>query len=87
MSSGLESRVADWVRTRIGETHMHPRERAMRLLEEAAELAQAEGVTSEQANQQIAYVFSRSAFLYARGFPRTEWRARFDEALRGMEHI
>lgn len=23
------------------------------------------------------------AFLYARGFPKTEWRARVDEALRG----
>lgn len=24
------------------------------------------------------------AFLYARSFPRTEWRARIDEALRGL---
>lgn len=24
------------------------------------------------------------AFLYARSFPKAEWRARFDEALRGM---
>ncbi len=27
------------------------------------------------------------AFLYARAFPRQEWRARVDEAFRGMEHI
>ena len=25
------------------------------------------------------------AFLYARSFPKTEWRERCDEALRGME--
>lgn len=55
----LESRVAEWVRTRIGEDHMHPRERAMRLLEEAAELAQAEGISGSQAAAQVAYVFSR----------------------------
>jgi hypothetical protein len=24
------------------------------------------------------------AYLYARGFPKSEWQARFDEALRGM---
>lgn len=56
----LEVRVADWVRTRIGNDHMNPRERAMRLLEEASELAQSEGVTLEQARKQIDYVFSRS---------------------------
>ena len=27
------------------------------------------------------------AFLYARSFPRGEWRERVDEALRGMEHV
>ena len=27
------------------------------------------------------------AFLYARGFPRSEWRTRVDEALSGMEHV
>lgn len=27
------------------------------------------------------------AFLYARSFPRDEWRKRIDEALTGMEHI
>jgi hypothetical protein len=25
------------------------------------------------------------AFLYARSFPKAEWRSRFDEALRGLE--
>lgn len=25
------------------------------------------------------------AFLYARSFPKTEWRARFNEAFKGME--
>ena len=27
------------------------------------------------------------AFLYARSFPRDEWRARVDEAFAGMEHV
>jgi hypothetical protein len=27
------------------------------------------------------------AYLYARTFPRNEWSARFDEALRGMEGL
>lgn len=27
------------------------------------------------------------AFLYARSFPRTEWRARFEEALYGMKNL
>ncbi len=27
------------------------------------------------------------AFLYARTFPKEEWSKRFDEALKGMEHV
>ena len=27
------------------------------------------------------------AFLYARAFPRDQWKTRVDEALRGMENI
>ena len=27
------------------------------------------------------------AFLYAHSFPKEQWRARFDEACRGMEHL
>ena len=27
------------------------------------------------------------AFLYARSFPKSEWRSRFDQALAGMEHV
>lgn len=27
------------------------------------------------------------AFLYAYSFPKSEWRARFDEALRGAENL
>lgn len=27
------------------------------------------------------------AFLYARSFPKQEWRMRVDEALRGMKHL
>jgi hypothetical protein len=57
----LESRVSEWIRTRIGEANAHPRERAMRLLEEAIELAQSEGITEDQVWRQAAYVFSRPA--------------------------
>jgi hypothetical protein len=57
----LQSRVAEWVRTRIGEAHMQPRERAMRLLEEAIELAQAEGITEDMVRDQAQHVFSRPA--------------------------
>ena len=27
------------------------------------------------------------AFLYARSFPKAEWRSRFDEAFEGMAHL
>jgi hypothetical protein len=27
------------------------------------------------------------ALLYAKAFPKSEWRVRFDEAIRGMEHL
>ena len=27
------------------------------------------------------------AFLYARSFPKSEWRMRFDEAIRGMKGL
>jgi len=57
----LENRVADWVRTRIGPEHMNRRERAMRLLEEVVELAQAEGVTFAQAWMQAVHVYERPA--------------------------
>lgn len=57
----LETRVADWVITRIGLDHMASPERAMRLLEESVELAQAEGLTESQVNKQVAHVFARPA--------------------------
>ncbi|MFA5898088.1 MAG: hypothetical protein WC829_03125 [Hyphomicrobium sp.] len=27
------------------------------------------------------------AFLYARGFPKAEWRSRFEQALKGAENL
>lgn len=27
------------------------------------------------------------AFLYAKGFPKDQWRARVDEAFSGMDHV
>ncbi|MGA2270304.1 MAG: hypothetical protein ABSH44_17670 [Bryobacteraceae bacterium] len=57
--TGLEERVAEWIRTRIGEPNLHHKERAMRLLEEALELAQAEGITIDQVGWQVDHVFAR----------------------------
>lgn len=58
--SVLENRVESWVRTRLGDDHMNRRERAMRLVEEAVELAQAEGITRDQVVRQTNHVYSRS---------------------------
>jgi len=57
----LEDRMKEWVISRIGVEHMNPRERAMRLLEEAIELAQAEGVSEGQVTAQARHVFNRPA--------------------------
>lgn len=55
----LENRMANWVKTRVGPESMQPKERAMRLLEEAIELAQAEGITLAQVGRQVAHVYGR----------------------------
>lgn len=57
----LQKRVMEWVRTRIGPEHTHSRERAMRLLEEAVELAQAEGIFIESVQRQVGHVYGRPA--------------------------
>lgn len=57
--ASLEFRSAEWVRTRIGLEHMNRRERAMRLLEEAIELAQAEGIEHWQVTSQSRHVYNR----------------------------
>lgn len=57
----LQQRVAAWVRSRIGDEHMQPKERALRLLEETCELAQAHGIPQESAIKQVEHVFSRPA--------------------------
>jgi hypothetical protein len=55
----LEYRMMRWVCSRIGADHMQPKERAMRLLEESIELAQAEGITLQQVGKQVEHVYSR----------------------------
>jgi len=57
----LEERVAQWICTRLGPANCGPKERAMRVLEEAVELAQAEGITHAQVIRQAAHVFARPA--------------------------
>ena len=55
----LENRVIEWVRTRIGNGHVTRKERAMRLLEEALELAQAEWITIDQVKRQADHIYER----------------------------
>ena len=55
-----QARVGEWVRTRFGTGHDR-RECAMRLLEEAVELAQAEGVGKAETGRVVAYVFDKPA--------------------------
>lgn len=59
----LENRMKKWVVTRIGVDHMQPKERAMRLLEEAVELAQSEGISRDQVFAQKPFVMRARAVL------------------------
>lgn len=56
----VPERIANWIQTRLG-THLliNRWERAMRVLEEAMELAQSEGVNLSIANQLLNRVYSR----------------------------
>ena len=56
-----QRRVGNWVRTRFGDGAMARHERAMRLLEEAIELAQAEGITPTEIDRLTANVFHKPA--------------------------
>lgn len=60
-SINIAERVHVWVVTRLGVKAMEPHERAMRMLEEALELAQAMGVTEEEAERLRANVFQKPA--------------------------
>jgi hypothetical protein len=57
----FEARVRAWIESRIGIEHMHPKERAMQLLEEAIELAQAEGIDIDMVAKQVAHIFDGPA--------------------------
>ena len=51
--------IFQWVADTFGAPSLTPIERAMRVLEEATELAQAEGMTVERAIDIVRYVFSK----------------------------
>lgn len=56
----LRDRIVIWIRTRLGERLLTSRwERSMRVLEEAMELAQTEGVDVDQLMKLAARVYSR----------------------------
>lgn len=51
--------IGAWTRNVFGVAMMTPHERVLRVLEEALELAQAEGLTREEATRLTDYVFAR----------------------------
>lgn len=58
--NSVMDRIAEWVRSRFGANALHDRqERVARLLEEAAELAQAEGLALDTAQRILARTYSR----------------------------
>jgi hypothetical protein len=60
MADNFQERATDWALTCFGEKVVADRqERAFRFLEEALELVQSAGVTKEEAEKLVNYVFSR----------------------------
>ena len=55
----LQGRIAKWVTETLGFRSMSKSERALRLLEETVEFAQAVGVPAIQATEVVRYVYSR----------------------------
>lgn len=55
----IQKRCRRWVETRLGMAAMEPHERAMRMLEEACELAQSLGVNREEAQKLLHVVYSK----------------------------
>jgi len=82
--AAMQRRVEAWVRTRFGAANMDRRERAARLLEEAIELAQAEGMDEPEVQRLTGFVYAKP-----RGEPAQEaagvgvgllgWAAAADE--------
>lgn len=58
-SIDLQKRIRRWVETRLGVKAMKPHERAMRMLEEAIELAQSCGVNVDEATVLVWDVFGK----------------------------
>lgn len=55
-----QATTLDWVRATFGEVATETPERIRRLLEEAVELAQAEGLTVEETRAVVEYVYQKS---------------------------
>lgn len=56
-----QRRVYDWVRTTFGLANQDAHERALRFFEEAAELAQAEGIPEEELLRVVQHVCAKPA--------------------------
>jgi NTP pyrophosphatase (non-canonical NTP hydrolase) len=57
--SNHQENIRNWVETRLGANAMQPKERALRMLEEAFELAQCCGIFEGQANLLMRHVYSK----------------------------
>lgn len=63
--SPLQTALTRWLIEALGmETLMDRKARAMRVLEEAVELAQAAGITVEKVQEQVSWTFGRPAGEY-----------------------
>jgi hypothetical protein len=58
-STEIQHRLRNWVESRLGKRAMARHERAMRMLEEAIELAQALGVSQSDARRIWIHVYSK----------------------------
>lgn len=56
-----QERAINWVRTTFGDVNATSRERALRFIEEAIELAQAENLSVEEVSAVLSHVYSKPA--------------------------
>lgn len=59
MRNERQQAAFSWVQKTFGASNAHPRERARRFIEEAIELAQAEGLTSTEVQNVVTHVYGK----------------------------
>jgi len=98
----VQNSLARWLIEALGEeTLRNPQDRALRVLEEAIELAQAVGITESKAREQVAHTYSRppgdplqeiagvmnAGFMAAESFRESAHRLCMKELGRAWMHI